>query len=196
LSHSLPETIVFVHALVLGEAPTVPAARDSDLVRAAQGGDRAAFGLLYERYGAMVHGVLLARVAWEDADDLLQDVFLTALERLRSLRDADAFGGWLAAIARNRATDHHRRRPPAEAFSVDDLAAEDRGPGAEALAALDAIKALPAAYRETLTLRLVEGMTGPEIAARTGLTPRSVRVNLHRGMKQLRKKLESTREER
>jgi RNA polymerase sigma-70 factor (ECF subfamily) len=48
---------------------------------------------------------------------------------------------------------------------------------------------LPETYRETLLLRLVEGMTGPEIAARTGLTSGSVRVNLHRGMQQLREKL-------
>jgi RNA polymerase sigma-70 factor (ECF subfamily) len=40
-----------------------------------------------------------------------------------------------------------------------------------------------------LLLRLIEGMTGPEIAERTGLTPGSVRVNLHRGMQQLRQKL-------
>jgi len=51
---------------------------------------------------------------------------------------------------------------------------------------LDAIKSLPDAYREPLILRLVEGLTGPEIARRTGLTPGSVRVNLHRGMQQLR----------
>jgi len=50
---------------------------------------------------------------------------------------------------------------------------------------------LPEAYRETLILRLVEGMTGPEIAAQTGLTPESVRVNLCRGMKLLRELLES-----
>jgi RNA polymerase sigma-70 factor, ECF subfamily len=49
---------------------------------------------------------------------------------------------------------------------------------------------LPECYRETLTLRLVEGMTGPEIAAQTGLTPDSVRVNLCRGMKLLRASLE------
>jgi len=54
---------------------------------------------------------------------------------------------------------------------------------------LELIRDLPEAYRETLVLRLVEGMTGPEIAERTGLTPASVRVNLHRGMKQLREKL-------
>ena len=55
--------------------------------------------------------------------------------------------------------------------------------------ALDAVKSLPEAYRETLVLRLVEGLSGPEIAERTGLTPASVRVNLHRGMKLLREKL-------
>ena len=60
---------------------------------------------------------------------------------------------------------------------------------AQAAAVLAAIRELPDAYRETLILRLVEGMTGPEIAARTGLTPGSVRVNLHRGMQQLREKL-------
>ena len=59
----------------------------------------------------------------------------------------------------------------------------------EAANVLDVICGLPEAYRETLVLRLVEGMTGPEIAERTGLTPSSVRVNLHRGMKLLREKL-------
>jgi RNA polymerase sigma-70 factor (ECF subfamily) len=54
---------------------------------------------------------------------------------------------------------------------------------------LEVIRRLPEAYRETLILRLVEGMTGPEIAERTGLTAGSVRVNLHRGMQMLREKL-------
>jgi RNA polymerase sigma-70 factor (ECF subfamily) len=60
----------------------------------------------------------------------------------------------------------------------------------EALAVLALIRTLPEAYRDTLVLRLVEGLTGPEIAERTGLTPASVRVNLHRGMKLLREKLQ------
>jgi RNA polymerase sigma-70 factor (ECF subfamily) len=59
----------------------------------------------------------------------------------------------------------------------------------EAREILTAIRALPETYKETLVLRLVEGMTGQEIAERTGLTPESVRVNLHRGMKILRQKL-------
>ena len=57
------------------------------------------------------------------------------------------------------------------------------------MAVLEMVRKLPEAYRETLLMRLVEGMTGDEIAERSGLTPASVRVNLHRGMKLLREKL-------
>ena len=163
---------------------------DIELVAAAREGDRGAFAELYTRYGRMVYGVLLARVRWAEAEDLVQDVFLTALRRLSTLRDASAFGGWLAAIARNRATDHLRRAREVATEDCDSLV--DEGPRRRALAILEVIQALPEAYRETLTLRLVEGMTGPEIAARTGLTPASVRVNLHRGMKQLRARLGGT----
>ena len=60
---------------------------------------------------------------------------------------------------------------------------------AEARQALAAIQTLPEAYRETLVLRLVQGLSGPEIAAVTGLTPESVRVNLHRGFTLLREAL-------
>jgi RNA polymerase sigma-70 factor, ECF subfamily len=161
--------------------------QDAQLVQAARGGDRAAFGKLYERYGRMVHGVLLAHVPYAEVDDLLQDVFLIALRRLDSLREPTAFAGWLLVIARNRANDFHRRPRAVEEMrdSVDDADRDQE----EARAALAAIQSLPEAYRETLSLRLVEGMSGPEIAARTGLTTASVRVNLHRGMKQLREKL-------
>jgi RNA polymerase sigma-70 factor (ECF subfamily) len=90
-------------------------------------------------------------------------------------------------IARNRAMDFHRRsRETVEV--TDDLKSNDSS-GAKAEEILAIIRTLPDAYRETLVLRLVEGMTGPEIAGRTGLTPASVRVNLHRGMKLLRTKL-------
>ncbi len=172
---------------VVDHVPSVPAGHDPALVEAAQAGDRAAFGMLYERYGAMVHGVLIARIPYDEVEDLVQDVFLVALERLRTLRNPAAFAGWLAAIARNHAVDYHRRTP-ATVEAADPPAPSD-GPRAEALEVLAIIRDLPEAYRETLALRLVEGMTGPEIAERTGLTPGSVRVNLHRGMKLLRERL-------
>ena len=164
----------------------------SRLVTAARSGDREAFGELYRRFSRAVHGVLITRVSPQDADDLVQDVFMHAWPRLRELREPAAFGGWICAIARRRAVDHHRRARPADELA-DTLASSDRPDiTVEAAGALAAIKDLPEAYRETLVLRLVDGLSGPEIAAVTGLTPDSVRVNLHRGFKLLRERLGAT----
>jgi len=176
------------------EPNVAESSEDAAWVRAARRGERAAFGRLYHRYARMVHGVLLARVPVDEVDDLVQEVFLQALRRLSTLREVERFGAWLAAIARNRANDYHRRAAPPDQLP-DDAAESNIEPAAggdhqgPAAAVLDAIRALPEAYRETLIMRLVEGMTGPEIAARTGLTHGSVRVNLHRGMQQLRARL-------
>ena len=164
----------------------------AELVRSARDGERDAFGELYRRYAGMVHGILLARLPHGEVADATQDVFLRALRHLASLRDEAAFGGWLATLARTAAVDW-RRRPASRAAHqpLDEQMADERGTGigADEMAVLKAIRALPAAYAETLLMRLVEGMTGPEIAARTGLTPESVRVNLCRGMKRLRRAL-------
>jgi RNA polymerase sigma-70 factor (ECF subfamily) len=143
----------------------------------------------------MVHGVLLAKIPVGEVDDLVQDVFVLALRRLSTLREIASFGAWLAAIARNLARDYHRRAAPEDQLTADLSENETEHPTTNgdhegaAAAILDAIRSLPEAYREPLILRLVEGMTGPEIATRTGLTPGSVRVNLHRGMQQLRSRL-------
>lgn len=171
---------------------TTETARDEDqlevvLVKAVLAGDRDGFGRLYDLYASMVHGILLARVPRSEVDDLVQDIFLHAFRKLHTLRDFAAFGPWLAMITRNRAMDFHRRSKPTVEVT-EDLRSTDTSTS-KAQEILDLICDLPEAYRETLVLRLVEGMTGPEIAERTGLTPASVRVNLHRGMKQLREKL-------
>jgi RNA polymerase sigma-70 factor (ECF subfamily) len=168
---------------------------DAALVGAARRGDRDAFEQLYRNYARMIHGLLLACAPHDAVEDLSQEVFLQAYRKLPCLRDDAAFGGWLAAIARNRAREHFRRRGAVPEELPDGLAgAGSASAEAEAAAALAAIRSLPEAYRETLVLRLVEGMTGNEISARTGLAPASVRVNLHRGMKLLRERLSGRRE--
>lgn len=166
---------------------------EAELARAARNGDREAFGRLYELNAACVHGVLLALVPREDARDLVQDVFLLALRSITRLDQPERFGPWVCAIARNRARDLLKSRR-ASAELVEDPPAPSAADGAdeaeEARRVMVELRALPEAYRETLFLRLVEGLGGPEIARRTGLTPGSVRVNLCRGMKLLRERLE------
>lgn len=162
------------------------------LVAGARRGDHAAFDVLYRRFVRMVHGLLIARVPERDVDDLMQDVFIQAYQRLGSLREPEAFGAWLAAMARHRAVDYHRR--DRHTVELTETAGADGRTQDAALDVLAALRGLPEAYRDTLALRLIEGMTGPEIAERTGLTPGSVRVNLHRGLQRLRDALGDKRD--
>ena len=159
-------------------------------VGAARKGDHEAFTALHGHFGKLVHAIVIARVPAADAADLVQDVFLLVFQKLSSLEDDQAFPAWLTQLARNRASRHLRDAHPAE--PLDDApqqAAPDRSGAPDARKVLVALQQLPEAYAETLAMRLIEGMTGPEISERTGLTPGSVRVNLHRGMALLREKL-------
>jgi RNA polymerase sigma-70 factor (ECF subfamily) len=165
------------------------ATADAELVRAAQAGDVASFEMLYSRYSPVVHAIALGRLPAPDADDVTQNVFITALQKLTTLREPAAFAGWIARIARNASEDFRRSGHDVMQLDEDYASQSTQSEAAEAAQALAAIRALPEAYRETLVLRLVEGMSGQEIAERTGLTPGSVRVNLHRGMAMLREVL-------
>jgi RNA polymerase sigma-70 factor (ECF subfamily) len=174
--------------------------QELEQVLAARTGDRRAFARLYRAWVPAVHGVLVSMVRRDEVRDLVQDVFLSALRSIGRLDEPARFGPWLLTIARNRARDVHRSRRAAEETAserVEEHPDPAARPGPEADAcreeadrALAALRALPDAYRETLALRLVEGLSGPEIARRTGLTPGSVRVNLCRGMKLLRERLQ------
>jgi RNA polymerase sigma-70 factor (ECF subfamily) len=170
-------------------------ADESDIVawvEKSRTGDGEAFGLLYRRFAPSVHAVAVARAGRAEAEDLVQEVFLSAHRRLSTLRVAGSFGPWLLAIARNAAADLHRRRaarPREVPIPEEGLPARPAGDGDLGRRVLEGIRDLPEAYRETLLMRLAEGMTGPEIAAATGLTHGSVRVNLHRGMALLRERL-------
>ncbi len=193
-------------AVAVPSRPEVRDATVAELVLAARAGSPTAFTGLYQRFHRAVHAVALARVQMSDAGDVVQDVFADAWQKLPALREPAAFPGWLMTMARHRAIDVARRRRPVEstvAPPAGALTARPHGAGApsgqpsvgptpraEAQAALDAIRGLPETYRETLIMRLVEGLNGPEIAERTGMTPDSVRVHLCRGLKLLRQRLD------
>ena len=164
-------------------------------VAAAARGDRHAWAVLYAHYAPIIHSLLLVSVARRDADGLTHDVFLKAMSRLEDLRDPGAFGGWLCQIARNEAMTWGRRQQTAQLRLAAVALEAPHGSEAPRPVPLDAeqvlgvLRTLPEAYRETLALRLIAGLTGPQIASATGMTHASVRVNLCRGMAMLREAL-------
>jgi RNA polymerase sigma-70 factor, ECF subfamily len=179
---------LFLFTKAAATAPALERVKaEARLVERVCAGDAEAFNEIYKIFAPLVHGIVLARVPRDEAADIVQEVFLSAYKNLHTLRDKNALGAWLAMIARNRANEFYRQAKPTEELSENFQGKDNQQ--TEAREILQAIRALPETYRETLVLRLVEGMTGQEIAERTGLTPESVRVNLHRGMKMLRQKL-------
>jgi RNA polymerase sigma-70 factor (ECF subfamily) len=181
-------------------APTPPCAdqepTDTDLVGEAQA-DPKAFAALYDRYRDRVYWYLLTRTNLaEDADDLLQQVFLKALDALGQYRPARGpFAAWLFAIARHTtATFHARRRPtvawdlvPEVLLPIDehDLEAqlvrrEDLGRLRRCFGRLETHK------RELLVLRFVTGLTIAEIAAVVGKSEAATKKQLARTLQALK----------
>src|SRR5438309_11590096 len=95
-----------------------PVTQDNDkteliaLVRAAQRGDRQAFGDLFERFERHVMAIGLRRLGdYGEAQELCQDVFIQAMKKIRQLREPQAFAGWLRAITNRMAINRLVRRP-------------------------------------------------------------------------------------
>jgi len=168
-----------------------PRTNGATLVRAAQRGDTSAFARLYEEYAGLVRATAVTRLRSDEAADVVQETFLRALRRLKHLRKAEAFAGWLVAIARNIIRDVERARTMFSSSDEEPGEAPTQEQAMDAGVAMRAIHSLPKAYQQTVAMRVIEGMTGPEIAKRTGLSAGSVRVNLHRGMRMLRARLKA-----
>src|SRR2546425_6738283 len=94
-----------------GGAPRIEHGDETALVARALAGDRAAFGVLVERYAAPARRVARAVLADpDDADDAAQDALLAALVKLQQYDPRRPFGPWLMRIVANAATDRRRRR--------------------------------------------------------------------------------------
>ena len=118
----------FGRVLAAGDLLTIPTriAALSATIRAVAAGDQDAFAQLYADYAPMVHAIVIGRVPSRDVDDLVQDVFVAANARIGELRDPAAFGGWIAAIARNRSTDQLRQ-------SCEQVALPEELPGGDSI---------------------------------------------------------------
>ena len=169
---------------------------DATLVAWVRRGDRAAAGRLAERYLRGCRAVALAIVGEPaDAEDVCQDAFVAAIERIDHCRRPERFGAWLFQIVRNRARDHLRLHAARKAVPLESaaLAAADHASPARAMERADlrgrlraALGALTEERREVVLLHDLEGWTHREIAERMELPEGTVRSHLHHARKTLR----------
>jgi RNA polymerase sigma factor (sigma-70 family) len=159
-------------------------------------GDLAAFDALYRKYLPLVGRVIRDNVHNPaDEDDVVQDVFIRAVERLGSLREPERFRPWLLAIARNAAIDHRRARRTVVSLDAESLDAvgpaalldDDPVELAELAASVRGLVAgLSARDATAITLVTQLGFGPREVATALGVSVSAAKVLLHRARRRLR----------
>jgi len=186
-----------------GEAARIAAETDAELVARTLDGDRAAFGILAERYAASVRRVARAVLGDpDDADDAAQDALLGALIKLRQYDPRRPFGPWLMRIAANAATDRRRRRRVRRTEPLDgNVVARGMLPDADTQRRAlgqrlrDALSQLPERRRVAVVLFDVEGYSHAEIGRVLGIPEGTVRSEVFHARRALRGLLADWREE-
>jgi RNA polymerase sigma-70 factor (ECF subfamily) len=166
------------------------------LVQAAQGGDVSAFEQLYRSNERKIFG-LCFRLAAEPtlAEELTQDVFVRAWQKLSSFQGRSAFSSWLYPLAVNVALSERRtrRRRAEREMATDDPTVFERPekpPAHDTGVDLErAVARLPPGARSVFVLHDMEGYRHEEIASMTGMAEGTSKAQLHRARKLLRERL-------
>ncbi len=169
-----------------------------DVIDRARGGDRHAFGELYDLHVDSVYRYVLYRVREpSDAEDLTSEVFTRAFANIHRYRwQGKSFLAWLYTIARNAVTDRRRRERPTvdldDAFGVaeEGPTAHERAVTGEQVDALrGAVKHLTGEQQEVLVLRFVQNMSSRQVAKMLGKNEGAIRALQFRALGRLRKLL-------
>ena len=170
---------------------------EQDLVVRAQGGDTAAFEGLYESHAGRVYALCLRMVGDPArAEDLTQEAFVRAWEKLRSFRGKSTFATWLHRLTVNVVLGEMRargRRKDEGVASEELHLVPDLRPAREPASGIDlerAIAMLPSKARQVFVLHDVEGFRHDEIAKLTGIATGTSKAHLHRARRILREALE------
>jgi len=177
--------------------PPAPAAEphDMDDVQAAASGDRAAFQRLYRAHVDRIYGAVLRLAGYDHAraEDLTQEAFIRAWQKLSGFRGDSAFSTWLYRLAVNVALMDIRSRGSDPVTMMDEDHIPDHGETPFCAAERDelerAIGKLPPRARAVLVLHDVEGWRHEEIGAELGMAVGSSKAQLHRARGLLRKVL-------
>jgi RNA polymerase sigma-70 factor (ECF subfamily) len=168
-----------------------------DLVRRAAAGDGRAFAVLVQETTPSVRTVLRQYVrSAEDVNDLSQEVYLRALQRLSTLEDPERFRSWLYAIARNAGLDHVRqaRRRPTSAMEDELVEPRELDPGPDEMAEVrelsERVRSSAARLnpRDSTLLAMVTqlGFTPTDVAGALGMSHTAAKVAVHRARQRLR----------
>jgi len=184
-----------------GDAARLGDAADGIVAGRAADGDEDAFGVLVRRYGAMMRASA-ARILGgvDEADDVVQDAFITAWQQLPGLENPAVVKSWLMRIVSHKAIDRIRaRRPQTDIADEDPAASESNAPPrivearSELEALSEALSSLPEQQRECWTLREVSGYSYEEIAEELGIPVSTVRGLLARARRFLIVRMEAWR---
>ena len=173
----------------------------AQLVVLAQAGNRAAFGALVEQYQGLVMAIALRRLGnYAEAQELTQDVFVKAMEKLVQLREPACFGAWIRSITNRMAINRAVRRAPvitAENEVMEGRCAEEQTPlslvldrerAAQVRAGLERLRDLD---RETLQAFYVDGQSLREMSDRFEAPLGTIKRRLHVARKRLPREVES-----
>jgi len=167
------------------------ALHDVELCALAAAGERRAFGELVRRHGSAVRGVLRRMGAHAaEADDVAQDAFLTAFERIAEFRGEGTFAGWVKKIAARLYLRRLHRDRRLGALTVEEPA--DDAPRSDADASIDlegALKALGTVERICVTMCFGAGLSHSEAAEALNLPLGTVKSHVKRGLEKLRTRL-------
>lgn len=171
---------------------------DADTLEARRAavGDEGAFERLYRRHVARIHTLVRRMAGPEAADELTQDVFVRAWDKLATFRGESAFGTWLYRLAINVVLSHRRSAHNERMALLDDDTALEfqvspHPPAGMRLDLETAMARLPEGARQVFILHDVEGWTHEDIAGQLGLVPGTSKSQLSRARAALRRMLDA-----
>ncbi|HMA42166.1 MAG TPA: RNA polymerase sigma factor [Gemmatimonadales bacterium] len=179
----------------ISDATTAAMDGEAADVALAQSGDGRAFERLYRSHVPRVHGLVRRMLDSADADDVTQDVFVRAWEKLHTFRGEAAFGTWLHRLAvnvilgRRKSVGGERKRFHDDADILDEVTGRHQAPE-HGMDFEDALSRLPEGARQVFLLHDVEGYRHEEIAQLLGIVPGTSKSQLHHARMALRRHLD------
>ncbi|MBL7162393.1 MAG: RNA polymerase sigma factor [Anaerolineales bacterium] len=167
---------------------------EKKLIEAAQQGNQAAFGELYDHYLTKVYRRVCALVPETDVEDVTQEIFISVARSIGGFRGRSSFSTWIYRITKRRVADYYRKRErqveQVELEKASQTPSENSlGNTADALLLQQALRALPESHRDIILLRLADGLPFQEVADRLGIKLGAAKLRFYRAIEACKGKI-------